>query len=84
MSNETCSHGNPTNICERIHVGDVVKVVIEQVGYMTVGEVLAISPLGGITVRFPDGAMNAEEYGLTQEETEIMHYIESELDVVTA
>lgn len=67
-------------ICERIHVGDVVRVVTEQLGYMSVGEVTAISPIGGITVSFPDGVSNADFYNMAFEDTLVLHFIESELE----
>lgn len=91
MSNETLTIAHTSTdcaakaagICERVHIGDVVRVVIEQVGYMTVGTVLSISLLGGIEVNFPDGAMNADDYDMTQEETEVLYFIESELELVS-
>lgn len=88
MSNETITHtttncaAKAAGICDRAHLGDTVKVVVEQVGFGDAGEVLDINPLGAIRVRFPHGATNAEDYGMDKADTEIMHYIESELEVV--
>jgi hypothetical protein len=76
MTNTTCTVHGPT--CERIHVGDVVRVVTGTIGYLQLGNVTAIDG-SLVTVNFPDG-VSVEDDSLEYD----IKYFEAELDKVSA
>jgi hypothetical protein len=63
--------------CERIHTGDVVRVVGEGAGYMQYGNVVEVRDGKWFVVNFPDGVEGAAE-GVDK-----LDFYESELEKVS-